>query len=101
MENLIFYRYEKYNYGVLEIELEEFICVKETKKAYWIKNKKSLHSSSKPQLIYKNAFNSYAYLSKEKALKNLKERTKKCIRISENQINTQSLFLEMIKKIEL
>lgn len=54
----------------------------------------------KPKWIKKNAKNSFAYKTKEEALKNFYFRTKKRIRILKSQIEVSEKLLEKISELK-
>lgn len=96
-----FYRYEDHSYygGRVKIEEREFLLVKETPKGYWIAPKYYFYdytvtnetpvflgNKKDKKWISKNAYNSYAYKNKEKAMQNFIGRKRAQIHILENKL---------------
>lgn len=96
-----FYRYEighvQSLHGGLfpnaEVQLKEFLLVKETPKGYWIADSwmKILHLKSK--WVSKTAKKRYAYPTKKEALRAAKTRTVRRIKILSTQLEIAKSFL--------
>jgi hypothetical protein len=93
----ILYRYEiqyKSEDGDTDVHLRELKVLQETDKTYVIEN---YHQKKR---VYKNAHNSYAYASKEHALKHLIRRTHKRISWFEFWVEECNKALDIAKTLE-
>ena len=102
------YRYESPSFRTYgkehKLELRKFKVVKETPKGYWIVEKYSYHeyfeldNEDKKRWVAKDALRSFAYDTKEKALKSFQFRKRSQIAILENQLENARKALNIANK---
>ena len=92
---LIFYRYDGYE----NIDVTEYVCIRETPCSYWIVPKDYIEDKAK--LIRKNSERSYAYLTKKDSLLSYKIRKKWQIIHLKRQLKNAEIGLELAEAGEV